>query len=178
MLCFLYVLSRLIMIRTINCCLTSQLLDIYQQAMQLDRLNSMVRENLSSPLADNCQVGSFNKGCLVLTTANAAWATELRYNLSELRDKLRTAGLYQLTAIKIAVTDYEEGKIANKERTKAQLSLSARDNIRRIGELCTYPPLQAALYHLADGGALAPPNSRTAPAASLRAQRSRHCEER
>ncbi|WP_019215256.1 DUF721 domain-containing protein [Legionella tunisiensis] len=92
--------------RPINRCLNPQLLAICQRAIQLDELNSKLKLYLTPPLSEHCQVGSFNKGCLMLTVTNAAWATELRYSLPVLRDKLRQeAGIYQLTSIKIHIAD-------------------------------------------------------------------------
>ncbi|KTD28006.1 MULTISPECIES: DUF721 domain-containing protein [Legionella] len=136
------------MVRSINRCLNDQLRGICQRIIQLDELNHKIKALLSSPLRDNCQVGSFNKGCLLLTTSNT-WATELRYSLPDLRDKLRKAGLYQLTAIKIAIIDNDQSIACEKDK-KILLSSSAKDSIRTASELCSYPPLKAALYHLAD----------------------------
>jgi hypothetical protein len=137
------------MIRPINRCLNTQLLNICQQVVQLDELNRKLRDHLPSPLSNHCQAGSFNKGCLLIATTNASWATELRYTVPELRDKLRKEGLYQLTSIKIAVNDQINQTIADKQAKQTKLSASARDNIRSASELCTYPPLKTALGHLA-----------------------------
>ncbi|KTD33193.1 hypothetical protein Lnau_2841 [Legionella nautarum] len=137
------------MIRPINRCLNAQLLTICQQAVQLDELNRKLKDHLPSPLGNHCQAGSFNKGCLLITTSNASWATELRYTVPDLRDKLRKEGLYQLTSIKIAVIDQVDQIIADKQAKQTKLSSSARDNIRTASELCTYPPLKIALDHLA-----------------------------
>lgn len=137
------------MIRPINRCLNNQLLNICQQAVQLDELNRKLSNHLPSPLGNHCQVGSFNKGCLLITTTNASWATELRYTVPDLRDKLRKEGLYQLTSIKIAIIDQVDKIIDDKQTKQTKLSSSARDNIRTASELCTYPPLKTALGHLA-----------------------------
>ncbi|KTC87882.1 hypothetical protein Ldro_1501 [Legionella drozanskii LLAP-1] len=142
-------IKPIIMIRPINRCLNAQLLNICQQAVQLDELNRKLKEHLFSPLGDHCLVGSFNKGCLLITTTNSSWATELRYAVPDLRDKLRKEGLYQLTSIKIAVIDQVDQMITDKQANQMELSSSARDNIRTASELCTYPPLKTALSHLA-----------------------------
>lgn len=137
--------------RPISRCLNNQLLDICQRAVQLDELNDKLKLYLPLPLAEHCRVGSFNKGCLILTTTNPAWATELHYRCPELRDKLRKeAGLYQLISIKVAVVEATaESRRPKKTKSIIGLSIAAKDTIRTVGELCNYPPLKKALYHLA-----------------------------
>lgn len=137
------------MIRPISRCLNAQLIDLCQQSIKLDELNSKIKTTLETPLADNCQVAAFNKGCLILSVTNAAWATELRYLLPELRDKLRKMGLYQLVSIKIVLRSIAPQPTKNPSLAKVNLSENARDNIRNAGTLCTYEPLKEALYHLA-----------------------------
>lgn len=138
------------MIRSINRCLNDQLLGICQRVIQLDELNHKVKAILDQPLRDNCQVGSFNKGCLLLATSNT-WATELRYCLPDLRDKLRKAGLPQLTTINIAVVE-DNQNITYKKQNKTLLSPSAKESIQTASEICSYPPLKAALCRLAEEG--------------------------
>lgn len=142
----------IIMIRPINHCLNAQLLDLCQRTIQLDDLNCKIKANLPTPLHNYCQVAAFNHGCLLITATNAAWATELRYCLPELRDKLRTAGLYQLTSIKIALADFDPQQPQKKTPNKTTLSAAARTSIRSAGELCSYQPLRDALFHLAGEG--------------------------
>ena len=137
--------------RPINRCLNPQLLEICQRAIQLDELNSKLKHYLTPPLSEHCQVGSFNKGCLLLTVSNAAWATELRYSLPVLRDQLRKeAGLYQLTSIKIHIAEICQQTSPAPKSQKKTLSTSARHFIKEAGEHCNYPPLQNALYKLAE----------------------------
>lgn len=90
--------------RSISHCLNQQLVDICQRSVQLEELSNKLSQWLPTELVGECQVGSFNKGCLILITSNAAWASQIRYLIPELRDKLRTeAGLYQLSSIKVSV---------------------------------------------------------------------------
>lgn len=137
--------------RSINRCLNKQLADICQQAVQLEDLSSKLMQMLPEGLAGECQVGSFNKGCLILTTTSAAWASQLRYAVPELRDRLRKeAGMYQLMSIKISVvepvTQYEKPK----PQQKQQLSEKAKEMIISESQQCSYEPLQKALLNLAD----------------------------
>jgi hypothetical protein len=135
--------------RPISRCLNSQLLDICQRAVQLDELKTKIKDFLPSSLAEYFQVGSFNQGCLLLTTTEATWANLLRYSLPELRDKLRAAGLFQLISIKLAVITVDYDKPFVKQRQQTLLSATARNSIRVAGERCTFQPLKEALYRLA-----------------------------
>lgn len=141
------------MIRPINRCLNAQLLDLCQRAIALEELNDKIKANLPSPLKDNCKAAAFNRGTLVISTLNAAWATELRYQLPELRDCLRKAGLYQLSSIKITLADPGHQTILSKESAESPLlSENARTCLKTASEHCNYPPLKEALSHLANVG--------------------------
>ncbi|MFT4058993.1 MAG: DUF721 domain-containing protein [Legionella sp.] len=137
--------------RTISRCLNKQLVDICQHSVQLEELSSKLGSLLPQELARQCQVGSFNKGCLTLTTTNAAWATQLRFAIPELRDKLRKeARMYQLSSIKIVIS---EPKITPKKKDplkKYSLSEETKALLISESQQCNYEPLQKALLHLAE----------------------------
>lgn len=138
--------------RSIKHCLNKQLSDLCQRSLQLEELSSKVAALLPMELAKVCTVGSFNKGCLILTTTDAVWASQLRYMLPELRDKLRKeAGMYQLSSIKMSVieppTNYEKPERTNNHK----ISDKAKASIISESEYCRYEPLKKALIHLADG---------------------------
>ncbi len=136
--------------RFINRCFNKQLEELCQRSMQLEELSNKVTQLLPPNLAAQCQVGSFNKGCLVLTTTNAAWASQLRYAIPELRDKLRKeAGMYQLLSIKINVMETAEPYKKQKPQQHHEISDEAKASIIRESQQCTYQPLQKALLHLA-----------------------------
>lgn len=136
--------------RLISRCLNNQLQDICQRAIQLDELNHKLKQYLPESLAEHCQIASLTKGCLLITTSSAVWATELNYCRPELRDRLRReAGLYQLTSIKIAVVEPLISPIKIRNKKKPELTSAARQNIQELGERCGYEPLKEALYHLA-----------------------------
>jgi hypothetical protein len=138
--------------RSISRCLNKQLIDICQRSVQLEELTNKVRQLLPEPLAGECHVGSFNKGCLVLSTNNAAWASQLRYALPELRDKLRKElGLYQLSSIKVNVIEPTITYENSAQPKKHSLSEKAKATIISESQNCSYEPLQKALLHLADG---------------------------
>lgn len=135
--------------RSISRCLNKQLSEICQKSIQLEELSHRVTQLLPAELAAHCQVGSFNKGSLVLITSSAVWATPLRYAIPELRDKLRKEfGMYQLSSIKINIV--EPNRYEPVKKTKS-LSLSERtkEHIIKESQSCAYEPLKKALIHLA-----------------------------
>lgn len=137
--------------RSISRCLNKQLAEICLRSVQLEELANKIKLILPESLANACNVGSFNKGCLLLTTTDAAWASQLRYAIPDLRDTLRKeAGMYSLTSIKVAVvepTTHYKTLMSHKN----QLSEKTKAMIISESQLCTYEPLQRALMHLADG---------------------------
>ena len=140
--------------RRINRCLNTRLIQICQRTVQLEELTSKLYSYLPSPLQDHCHVGSFNSGCLIIVASDAAWASQLRYSLPDLRDKLRKeAGIYQLSSIKVTIATIEAIH-SIKRPDSPLLSNKARDIITAGGDQCSYLPLKQALHHLAavDGG--------------------------
>ncbi len=137
--------------RRINRFLNTRLIDICQRTVLLEELNSKLNGYLPPSLQAHCQVGSFNSGCLVIVTRDPAWASQLRYILPELRDRLRKeAGIYQLSSIKITITPIETHPLKKILDTTPQLSPKAREAIIAGGDQCNYEPLKQALHHLAE----------------------------
>lgn len=140
--------------RSIKYCLNKQLSDICQRSIQLEELSAKITQLLPPPLATSCHVGSFTKGCLVLTTS-AAWASLLRFALPELRDKLRKeAGMYQLSSINISVIEPNLESKKTKKTSANALSAKAKANIISEGSKCSYKPLRKALLELANDNEL------------------------
>lgn len=135
-------------------CFNKQLRTIYQQSTELNALNVLLKTYLKENLRAHCYAGSFNKGRLVIIV-DAIWATELRYELPALRDRLRNdAGLYQLIAVdlKIVAELAAEKRSLKTVRKTPPLSPKARQAILNIASTCDYEPLQEALRRL--GGEL------------------------
>lgn len=130
-------------------CLNNNLPELCQHVLKRHALKENLKLYLPDPLSKHCQIGGFVKGCLMIMT-EACWATELRYHVPALRDKLRTqAGLYQLISIKIIISMNEQSKPLTQHTNKISLSRSARSIIQTAGDQCTYLPLKNALYQLA-----------------------------
>lgn len=135
--------------RPISQCFNKQLTDLRQRTSQLGKLAENINQLLPKPFTTQYQVGSFNKGCLVLTASSAEWASQLNYLLPELRDKLRQSGWHQLSSIKILLASpipYEKSPKPSGYR----LSEKAKAVILSESQHCTYEPLQKALLKLAE----------------------------
>lgn len=138
--------------RSISRCFNSQLADICQRSIQLEELSNKVMQLLPANFVPHCKVGSYNKGCLILTTTDAGWASQLRYVIPELRDKLRKEkGMYQLSSIKINVVSEELSPVVSERFAGHKLSEEAKATIIKESQSCTYQPLKDALISLADG---------------------------
>lgn len=136
--------------KSIKYCLNKQLSDICQRSIQLEELSEKVLQFIPKELAPHCQVASFNKGCLILSTTDGHWASLLRYALPELRDALRKeAQIYQLTSIKITINTELIQQKKNCVK-KQKLSAETKELIINESQQCTYQPLRNALLHLAD----------------------------
>ena len=139
-----------ISMRHITRCLNPQLAEMCQRAIKLEELNVKVNAYLPESIRDQCHVGSFNNSCLVLVTTDPVWATQLRYCLPDLRDKLRTnAGIHQLASIKITVSN-SNNTTKQKPQQAPALSDKARQVILSSGEQVDYLPLKKALQHIID----------------------------
>lgn len=136
--------------RRVNQCLNPRLTEIIHHALQVKSLDIKLSEYLPAHLREHVTVGSFNQGCLVLTTLDPMWASQLRYLLPELRDALRkNAGLYQLASIKINVCADALPPKTTSQPKLPPLSAVACQTIIESSELCEYEPLKQALKNLA-----------------------------
>ncbi|MCX7117973.1 MAG: DUF721 domain-containing protein [Legionellales bacterium] len=136
------------MMRRINRYLNPRLIDLCQRVMLLEELNAKLSSYLPPTLTSHCRVGSFNQGCLVIVADDAVWASQLRYDIPEIRDKLRReAGIYQLTSIKLTLATKEDTH--PKKSSSRLLSDKAREAIIEGGQLCQHAPLKEALLNLA-----------------------------
>jgi hypothetical protein len=138
--------------RQITDCLNPSLAKLCSRVIELESLTAMVQLYLPKASSRHCVVGSFNKGCLVLVVTDPVWASELRYSLPELRDRLRRdAKLHQLITIKInmILTTDASAPAPKKHASSPRLTADARETILSGGSQCDYPPLKQALNHLA-----------------------------
>ncbi len=139
--------------RQITQCLNTPLASIYKQASQLESLTRLVQRHLSKHKheAVPCRVSRFTNGCLVLAVDDPVWATQLRYELPNLRDKLRQEGLHQLISIRINLLPATPAaKPPQKKSRDVSISNEAKRNIRESAAHCHYAPLKEALERLSN----------------------------
>jgi hypothetical protein len=130
--------------------LNQDLLGLCQHALQLETLNQQVLALLPESMQSHCFVGAFNKGALLLMVDSPAWASQLRYLVPELRDKLRSdGGLYQLTAIKIVIVTEKPPQEKPSLKKTIPLSTKARQAINDASQQCQDEALKQALFSLA-----------------------------
>lgn len=143
-------LSKELPMRRINQCLNYQLGEIYQKALEIEKLQAHVLPLLPEELQAYFKVGSFQKSCLTLTTTDAVWASQLRYSLPELRDKIRRSGIHQLSSVKIQITEGENNRSLKKRAAISPLSKQSRSLIADTSSKVSYAPLQEALKRLSE----------------------------
>lgn len=135
--------------RKILDCIDSSMNALVKKATDIERLNDIVQRYFPEAAQIPCKVGSFNHGCLVLLVSDPGWATQLRFSLPLLRDRLRQeAGLHQLSSIKIKLQiDGITVPQPKKNNKPSKLSSQAREHIVK-SSASTYGPLKAALERL------------------------------
>ncbi len=135
--------------RRITDCFNSSVNMLLKKASEIETLNSIVQQYFPEAAHIPCKVGSFNQGCLVLLVSDPGWATQLRFSLPALRDRLRQeAGLHQLSSIKIALQ--MDGVVIDSPRPKEKTSKLSKRACEHIinGSDSAYPPLKEALERL------------------------------
>jgi hypothetical protein len=136
------------MVRRVRLCINTQLAKLCQHTIELDALTQTVLTFLPSKLQAHCLVSSFEKGILVISTDAPTWATELRYFLPTLRDKLRTeAKLYPLITIKLVLYNHPLQTTSFPTPQKA-LSSTTCNLLQSAASSLQYEPLKEALLRL------------------------------
>lgn len=137
--------------RKITQCFNTPLASIYKQASQLDDLTRLVQGHLKKhdDAAVPCTVSRFTNGCLILAVDDPVWAAQLRFELPNLRDKLRQEGLHQLTSIRINLLPATPAaKPPKKKPRDTYISNHAKQAIHESAAHCSYGPLKEALERL------------------------------
>ncbi|OGV31398.1 MAG: hypothetical protein A3E88_02960 [Legionellales bacterium RIFCSPHIGHO2_12_FULL_35_11] len=90
--------------RHISQCLNSKIAKTCMQTKKISDISNFMQNIIPNDILNNCKVGSFLRGSLVIIVNDAVWASQLRYLLPEIRDKLRNEmKLYELSSIKISI---------------------------------------------------------------------------
>lgn len=88
--------------------INATLIKYYQSTIEINRIDVHLQQLLPEPLKNNCHASAFIKGVLILTTAHANFAYQLKFLLPTLRDQLRKeAKLYGIASIKVHIKHFE-----------------------------------------------------------------------
>lgn len=119
--------------RPIKTCFNNQIANICNRVLELESLNAKVNQFLPEELRAHCQVGSYHCDALILTTTDSAWATQLRFLKSDLRDKLRKeAGLFRLRSVDIKIIETSSDINVKTKKNNAILSKKGQESIKLI----------------------------------------------
>ncbi|MDP3559804.1 MAG: DciA family protein [Legionellaceae bacterium] len=133
--------------RHIHDCFNPTLQALCHRAKEMEAWTKLLKTHLPMPLSEYCHVGSFLQGSLTIVLKDPVWATELRYYLPALRDKLRTSGIFQLASIKIKLQEFPVVEKKPKAPPKI-LPEKTRALIRAGADQVTYAPLREALQKI------------------------------
>lgn len=138
-------------VRHIRVCINTTLTSVTKQAFEFEAMTKKLYPFLPLPLAPHVFVMNFVNGCLTLGVNDAVWLAELRYEVSELRNKLRKeAGWHGLASIALKVVPLcwkeKEKPIGS---TQVRLSVKARTAITSLSETIGDEHLRQALQRLA-----------------------------
>lgn len=85
-------------------CFSKELVKICQKSYAADKWQLAVHDYLGEPINRHVQLGSFEKGKMVLIVDDPLWASELRVRLPHLRDHIRLElRCYSLMFIQIKI---------------------------------------------------------------------------
>lgn len=119
---------------------------------QLRRLTLEFRRHLDPELAPHCYLSQIENDTLVVFVDSAAWATRLRFQVSQLLPVLRTGNpaFRQLARIRVSIVSHTRTR--NNEPTNPVGPVMSEDNANIINSLSNGiddPSLQQALRRLA-----------------------------
>lgn len=127
--------------KRIHSCFDKSIINLCDKIETLNEITCFVRSHLPEHLSHSTHVLSVTHGCLILGVDDPIWATELRFLLPTLRDRLRGQHILpQLISIQIKL--YYQPPQHNKSKCSAKLTLKAREAIKLAEEKCEYEPLR------------------------------------
>lgn len=131
-------------------CLNDNLNKLIDKVGQVKQINDILHSHLPQHLRADCSASQFNQGILTLSLSNQSIATELRYLIPDLRNKLRqNERLYGLNTIKISTKEAPLTK-TNKDKDKKVASTSKAANILREHSSDFDDAMSLALENLAN----------------------------
>ena len=120
----------------------------------LQRLTRLMREQLDENLAPHCYIGNLESTYLTILVDSAAWASRLRFESSQLPDRLRNVhpAFARLQHIKIKIITELYGEQPTADPTSAKrphLNAENANIINSLADSIDDAALQDALHRLA-----------------------------
>lgn len=123
---------------------------IQNKVIQLTKLNAIWQAEVSSDLAAQSRVANFREGYLVIECASAAWATRLRYLLTDITAKLiKYNELRGLTHIEWNIQPLFHSSHAKLNIAPLTLSSASAQLLKNTADTIKVKPLQEALLRIA-----------------------------
>lgn len=127
----------------------STLSGIIQRGRQLYGLNLLIQKLLGPELAAHCQVTNIRDKTLILATDSAAWATRIRYQATQILQKIRRdERLSGIDSIQVKVIPAIVPADTSHPTRRAYLSRTAAECLSQCADGIGDPQLSAALKHL------------------------------
>lgn len=138
------------MFKKLGECRNDMLSLFYGKLSELKTCEKLVKKHLPERIAQHCSITDTRNGSIIITANNSSILSLLRYEKSELLQKLRTKEkMYALRSIdiKLAISEQlpPQRKLSNKTTS---LSSKSYESIHATATQCTYSPLKRALEKL------------------------------
>ncbi len=117
----------------------SKVLDtLLQKTRQLAQLQQILSQHLDQKISKHCQVANLDNGALIILTDSAPWATQFRFQISDLLPKLRQhPEFHHLKHIQCKIRpqvrhipDAPEAPMRSLSPATAEIILAAADSIK------------------------------------------------
>lgn len=136
--------------KPIKNCTNQQLKKIYNKSTEIQKINLVVQKFLPEFLRNQCMVGSFINGTLVLFTHNSGIAYKLNFLIPDLIETLRKQGkIYELINIKIKISQMEMIRTP-KAKPHKEISSMSKQIIKENASQIEFEPLKKALLKLSE----------------------------
>lgn len=126
---------------------SQQLGSVLSKAQHIMQLNQGLNIFFPDDLRNHCQIINLQQSQLTVAADNAAWATQLRYQVNTVLDGIKTV-MPDIRSLKI-VTQQPDAIVKTKPVEKRELSAEAAEHLQATAETVTNPELKAVLEKLA-----------------------------
>ncbi|MBX9706218.1 MAG: DUF721 domain-containing protein [Gammaproteobacteria bacterium] len=126
---------------------SQQLGSVLGKAQQIADLNRGLNIFFPDDLRNHCQIINLQQSQLTVAADNAAWATQLRYQVNTVLDGIKTV-MPEIRSLKI-ITQQPDAVVKAKPMVERTLSEEAAEHLQATAKTVTNPELKAVLEKLA-----------------------------